>query len=176
MTTANNSLGTMPEWVAEQPFRWVLKGDELRRAASLLWAAIDEDMTAPSLGNSPSFWMVQSQWLMLEAFALENILKASLAAYGHKPWTADGKLTKTFKSHQLVELADRAGVDLSAEEREVCSLATQASTVFGRYPFGVTVSAVGGYVLWVRTIKQVLDDLYTRARAVALTGYTEIVG
>lgn len=82
--------------------------------------------------HARSYWVE----LMLVGFALENLLKALLLVRG-KVLYRGGKLLKLegVKSHDLAALADHAGFELHAEERNLLGNLSLIMVGVGRYPF-----------------------------------------
>ncbi len=116
----------------KQPWPWLVKAREMRRAADLVWtqfsfdlkrfAANEEDNGEPFIGGVA---------MMLYAFAAENLLKAGLVARG------DGQLSNgnfALKSHKLEDLANDLGLILDAEERELLERLENFLEWAGRYP------------------------------------------
>jgi hypothetical protein len=127
-----------------EPQSWVSKADELWEAAELLRPALEErwqkarsDPAWAHLGGNPPLGL-NGVRLMLCAFAIENLCKASLVSslseaerqqVEHK-----GSLPSRLGSHNLPALARAAGFDVSAEEEAELLRLMEAAVAFGRYP------------------------------------------
>lgn len=146
---------------AKNPLKWQDAAIPLRDAASVIaskFAQAWEDLQAPEpqttrhheAGDTLRMLPVHN---MLMGYALENLLKGLLVAQGHRPVElippkklekAKHKagdrlqLSKEFKTHNIRELAVRAGVDLSPKELEVLGRVS-ATIVAARYPISTEV-------------------------------------
>lgn len=126
------------------PLFWKGKAEQLKRSALVLAEVFFEDCEAlrrhlaehqergyssVPLNHSSTL----DQFVLLAAFALENILKGYVI-FKEPNLVANGKLDGVLKSHALLTLAERACVDLTAEESRFCVLASSAAVSWGRYP------------------------------------------
>lgn len=120
---------------------WIQKAHELEAAAAVLepeirryWAEMKvEDRRVVQV---PQRKCVQSQYLMLMAYALENYFKALLIHRNIdclRGWLLSD-LPGYIKNHNLVRLARQATIQLNASEEELLCRLSRYSTWAGRYP------------------------------------------
>jgi hypothetical protein len=159
------------------PIFWQAKARQLHRAALLLAHQFFDDAQAVSqsvrayesgqLSELPSHPVsVMDQFVLLAAFALENLFKG-LVLYKEPNLVNGGKIAGILTSHDLLSLAGRADVSLTAEENQLCVLASSASISWGRYPVstsaGTTISSVtvnGRAVQTFDELVQRVDSLF----------------
>ena len=180
MSNRKDRIGTIrvgklpPEFfaLAADPIFWQAKAGELHRAALVLARQFFEDMEAlraglkaldtghvASLPSQPT--SVLSQFVLLAAFSLENLFKG-LVVYKEPNLVNDGKTAGILRSHDLLSLATRAEVTLSAEEHRFCVLASSAAVYWGRYPvsnsadISLQQSKISGHAV------QAFDELFKR--------------
>ena len=81
---------------------------------------------------------ILSIYLMLTAFAVENLLKAELVRKFHgsfqQQFDSSGKLPPLLKTHVLFVLAKKAGFSMGVEEEDMLRRLTRSATWAGRYP------------------------------------------
>jgi len=128
--------------LASQPPAWWLAARRLMRAAEVLWRAHDADLSKIREGQVETHKLENLElglaWMLLTGLALENLVKAvllkrepELAKPGRMPeWPGKG----AGKGHDLAQLFDRAGVPLSAPERDFMDRLTEFILWRGRYP------------------------------------------
>jgi len=114
-----------------EPYLWIRKAREVRRAADHIWAQFEEDLRAFSSGQDSPEPFSGDVALMLYGFTVENLLKAGIAHRGNA-----AKANGNFKlnSHELEDLAIQLAIPLSPEE---CELLERLETFIkwaGRYP------------------------------------------
>ena len=124
----------------EEPFPWLVKARELRRAASLIWVQFSSELTAFATGGEDSGEpFTGGVAMMLYAFAAENYLKAGLAAKGL------GQLPNgnfAMKSHKLEDLANELGITLEPRDRELLEKLEYFLEWAGRYPIPLFAEAL----------------------------------
>jgi hypothetical protein len=120
---------------AGSPAEWARVALELQYSAKVLWSqehltiALSNSFDAVPSGKS----MVTRSSILLYGFALENILKAIIVA--NNPTTVStGQLSRSFKSHNLSDLAQFANFVLDANETALCGTLSEAIPYWGRYP------------------------------------------
>jgi len=127
-----------------EPKSWVSKADELWDAAELLrptledrWKRTRSDPAWAHGGGHPPLGL-NGVRLMLCAYAIENLCKASLVSSllpaERKQVEDDGVLPGRIGSHNLVLLAEMAGCCVSVDEKAELIRLTEAAVAFGRYP------------------------------------------
>lgn len=123
-----------------EPFPWLVKAREMRRAADLVWAQFSSELTAFAAGGDESGEpFTGSVAMMLYAFALENLLKAGLAANG----VAVGPNGNfALKSHKLEDLAEDLAFILEPDERELMERLEHFLEWAGRYPIPLLAEAL----------------------------------
>jgi hypothetical protein len=85
---------------------------------------------------------LQRVFMMIAGFSFENLLKAKMAFL--TPWNdtnAEGQIHPEFKTHDLIVLAKRAHVKLSANETELLERLKEFAIWRGRYPIPTDVKA-----------------------------------
>ncbi|MNF63250.1 hypothetical protein D3C84_449470 [compost metagenome] len=123
-----------------EPFPWLVKAREMWRAADLVWAQFSFELTAFASGGDDSREpFTGSVAMMLYALALENLLKAGLAAKG----VAVGPNGNfALKSHKLEDLADGLALTLEPGERELMERLEHFLEWAGRYPIPLLAEAL----------------------------------
>ena len=121
---------------AKQPIGWLLGAKDLKCAA---------DVLAKAPTNIETEFGIQRVYLMLMGFALENLLKGLLVSSSPDQYVRkDDKLFDWGKDgHNLVKLAQWAGLELSETEVDICRRLSRFSTWAGRYWFPRSVKEVG---------------------------------
>lgn len=123
-----------------EPYLWMRKAREVRRAADLLWVQFIEEIrefTSGKISPEPFFCDVA---MMLYGLAMENFLKAGLAAKGLAT-LPNGNFGQ--KSHDLLALANDFGITFSAVETELVERLQHFVEWVGRYP--IPLYSVGLY-------------------------------
>ncbi|HYZ77947.1 MAG TPA: hypothetical protein VE596_11300 [Gaiellaceae bacterium] len=179
----------IPEWLggivagARNPHNWHSSAEELKRASDLLrstWFAEvlsqHERFQAYMAGELARPWepWVGGPAMTLAAFAIENVLKGLLIA--SNPALVQPSMDQpeilfgaAIRSHNLLRLADDAGVDLSHEEKTLLERLTEFAQWAGRYRFPVRArdaaprpGAEGGGSSFTSDWFPTLDAFFTR--------------
>ena len=114
----------------QAPLCWYNKSSDLRASAGALWISMRNDYSdifVKELGLGTQFSMSIALWpvyMMLCGMALELLYKAISVAKGNKVKT----------THDLVKLADFAGVKIDDKSKAVLTLLTEAIIWEGKYP------------------------------------------
>lgn len=120
---------------------WIRSAEELEAAAAVLEPEIRRYWAEVKVENCrvvqvPQRKCVQSQYLMLMAYALENYFKAILIH--HNIDSLRGRLLSDLpcyiRSHNLVSLAREANIQLNTSEEELLCRLSRYSTWAARYP------------------------------------------
>jgi hypothetical protein len=115
----------------EDPYLWIRKAREVKRAANLIWAQFDSELKSHRSGNYSDEPFTGDVALMLYGFVIENLLKGALAAKGG---AANSKGNFDLKSHALEDLALKLSIPLSPEECELLERLENFIQWAGRYP------------------------------------------
>lgn len=119
--------------LAKIPVIWFMDGEQLRRSYKIL-----SDQANETFGHENYYSPIRPA-LMLAGYALENILKGILVRDDpDEPFDNRGRFKH--KSHDLVELAEGAGVSLDDEEKELLEILTHTTVSGGRYPIPLQAS------------------------------------
>jgi hypothetical protein len=157
------------------PLFWKGKAEELKRSALVLAGVFFADCDAlrrhvaehQEKGHSSvsiNHGSTLNQFVLLAAFALENILKGYVI-FKEPHLVANGKLEGILRSHALLALAERAGVELTPEENRFCLLASSAAVSWGRYPItDSSKQTIAGSTVNGRAIA-VFETLFDRLNA-----------
>ena len=114
----------------QAPLCWFNKSSDLRASAGALWKSMRKDSSeilVEELGLGTQFSMPIAVWpvyLMLCGMSLELLFKAISVAKGHHVKT----------THNLVKLADFAGVKTDNESKSILALLTESIIWEGKYP------------------------------------------
>lgn len=134
------------EFVGRQTTAWLLTAEELKRAADILSAAREADLSAAPQSHSavnvrphPS---LGGPYMLLVGFAVENLLKRVLIGRDPNqfPRTHAGIQTRDLK-----ELAHKADIGLNAYEDLQLQRLTQFATWTGRYPTSVRAEGMNAW-------------------------------
>ncbi len=116
------------------PLAWLNKSTDLRASAAALWASIDTETSKSvvarfdlGLGFGRGFRMsvaVPGVFHMLCGLSLELLYKAIIVSTGDS----------APKGHNLSQLAQRAGIVVSKEDRGLLEILTEYIVWAGRYP------------------------------------------
>ena len=152
------------------PIAWYHSSQRLHRAANVVAAQVAKDwqhlaecahsQKSPDSPENP-YLDLFSQFFLLAAFALENVLKGIVV--GVEPeLTQQGKLQGILTSHDLLAISGRAKVPLSPEESRFCELASSASVSWGRYPVSIKAQQQVSSASLSGSSIELFNELYSR--------------
>lgn len=153
-------LDTQHERAVSNYLPWMLTAEQLLRAYRIL--ANQAELDIKELFDRDVFeHSVSGQSIMLGALAIENLLKAiRIKQIG---CARDERGAFTLKTHDLIELAEDAGLVLSADEERLLERLEQYQLWAGRYPTFLYSEALrprtlpnGGFV--PRTVQHIPND------------------
>ncbi|WP_343548012.1 hypothetical protein [Ralstonia sp.] len=123
------------------PQSWVESALDLVRTLNYLRAPAIAFFTAVARGHAlPLEQKVQGSYMMIAAFAVENLLKAIIAKRTLPQDAAQTMgLPSELKTHDVVKLADMARVPLTDAGRDLLQRLTYFAVWAGRYPAPVRV-------------------------------------
>ena len=117
----------------EWPLSWLVSAESLERSTEILWEQDKRDVEAlegASVGDpTPAF--VTRVAMLLAALTIENLLKGICVA--REP-ARNQKGEFQIKTHKLLDLADRADVELRKEENDLLESLEAFIEWAGRYP------------------------------------------
>ncbi len=123
--------------IANTPGIWVLQARELKCAADLIFNAYVSDFDEMQRGGSTldlQNLQIVGPATLLYGLAFENVIKAIILKK-EGAMIENGKLKRWPGSgHELIELAERAGIRLTDLQRELLSRFTAFIEWSGRYP------------------------------------------
>ena len=122
---------------------WIRKAKDLLESANLiepkvveLWENYRGNLNGETQEHMPDHYI--GTYFMLIAFAVENLLKASIISVNSinykREFTETFKFPKDLQSHDLVKLAKKAEVGFSRDEEDLLRRLTRSAIWFGRYP------------------------------------------
>ena len=114
-----------------EPYLWMCKAREVRRAADLLWHQFVNEVRAFSTGEESPEPFFGDVAMMLYGLTMENLLKAGLVVKGVAA-SPNGNFNQ--KSHDLHALARDFGLVLSFAETELLERLQHFIEWAGRYP------------------------------------------
>jgi hypothetical protein len=125
------------EEAAKNPTVWASKSSDLRKAASLLLPDINAFFASVMRANEPIHLAgdgLASVFMMLMAFAAENLLKGILIA--RQPDLVTPKNVSKWEGggHDLIELAKAAEIKLTEDETRLLLTLSLHGKWMGRYP------------------------------------------
>lgn len=122
-------------WLSD-PKAWATRADMLRIAAHGLAELWRQDWERLEGGQPPAecpYILASLPVLMLAGMALETLAKAVIVRQCGAEWK--GRFPrKILGTHAVAPLLDRAGVALTADERELAERMEDLVTWFGKYP------------------------------------------
>jgi len=127
---------------AEWPLSWYSMALVLIRAAELIWKQVEQDKALLMAGKRPATLRegtlvpklpVHEPFMLLAGLALENLAKAIISKE-HDMLDAKGRLKKQWKTHGLLKLIEKAGVNLEKKELRLAQDLEQFIEWSGRYP------------------------------------------
>lgn len=114
------------------PVVWVLTAEQLLRTFQILADQARQDVHDAFGGDASVRLPIASTAMMLGGFAIENLLKAIKVSQGSQVF--DGRGFFTVKTHNVLELAVEAGIELDAAEEALLERLEQFVIWAGRYP------------------------------------------
>lgn len=108
--------------VVQCSYSWLSKATELLHAANMV---LEKETEGPQQG----FYVNTSIYMMLSAFALENVMKAIILT---RDSSVDFK--RLFKGHNLRNLAQEANISCTAREEDLLDRLSHFAIQAGRYP------------------------------------------
>jgi hypothetical protein len=148
--------------VGAHPFTWVFTADKLLRGFIVLAEQTRADIPSKrdELLHAPDLVAVT---MLLGALTIENLIKAICVERCASPFDARGKFA--LKSHNLVKLADRAGIVLNSDEAALLERLRTYIDWRGRYPIPLRGEDMGvdphpfgeGYRLGSPDFEAILD-------------------
>ena len=160
-----------PDRYAHDAFRWLRTAKQLDHAAMLIWSAIQRDFERlqanksreAKLDDYPFSGLGGVFWLN-GGFALENLFKG-IIIQDDPSMVTNGVISKSLKSHNLLELAALALVDLDPIEGFFLDVGTACATWAGRYPTSLRPGEPSPWVFCeadVAAYRSIFDRLLTR--------------
>ena len=126
-----------PEKAGLDPDNWRNAGNRLLKGARLAWQPLSESFRAKGreLEDKSDYF---APFFLLAGLAVENYLKARLLenhiAGGSKPADLRQVMSIVRQTHNLVDLADRAGLVTKGVQRELLERLTEFVEWSSRYP------------------------------------------
>lgn len=114
------------------PVVWLLTAEQLLRSFQMLADQARQDVHDAFRGDASVRFPIGSTAMMLGGFAIENLLKAIKVSQGSQVFDDRGFFT--LKTHNVLELAVEAGVELDAAEEALLERLEQFVIWAGRYP------------------------------------------
>lgn len=164
--------GGQPTWAFDllgTTVFWLGKAEELDRMVKMGFDAWLEDVqTIREYVNSdgkgelkhPPRTLTVS--FFLASLAIENLLKAVLVRE-HPEYIQGGKFRGKFiSSHNLMDIARDAAIELTNDEQDLCELGTECILSFGRYHTGKSVSDSPSKITVKQTAFAIYEDLFNR--------------
>lgn len=158
---------------AAEPLQWMYVSRNLLEAASRLWTALDRGLrqversmktrkrnTHPDLDGL----RLRGPFFLLAGCGIENLLKGLIVSQMMgmgKPPTDARTLQLNVRTHDLIALSQRAGVELSESEQELLRRLTTFVVWGGRYPVALSTDATN-------ESRVIRSDDYRRVRAFAI--------
>ena len=132
---------------------WISKAKELLQSAKLiepevvrLWSNYRANLDGENNELLPDYY--QSTYFMLIAYAVENLLKAAIIrekSFEYKrEFSETLRFPKELQSHDLVELARKANLNISREEEDLLRRLTRSAIWYGRYPVPLDYKDISG--------------------------------
>jgi hypothetical protein len=153
-------------WLSD-PKTWATSAMMLRVAVhglAGLWRQDTDRIKAGEQLEECPYALVGTPVMMLAGMALETLAKGAIAGQCGAEWK--GVLPRELRTHNVAELLERAGIVLSADERELVERLEVLIEWFGRYP--VPTNPQKGMRFGVPARIEDLDvfsGLYTRVAA-----------
>ena len=115
----------------KEPYLWMQKAGEVRRAADVLWGIFELELTSHSTGKYSHGPFFGDTALMLYGLVVENLFKALLTDRGLSA-SPTGNFSQ--KSHDLLALATKLDFLLDDSEAELLERLQNFVEWAGRYP------------------------------------------
>lgn len=168
----NTPLDPLSYELSANPIFWKGKAYELKRSAIVLADKFFNDCQDlrryisdhEATGDSNvqlNYGSTLSQFMLLAGFALENLFKG-LIIFKEPNLVSSGQIQGILRSHDLLALASRSDLILSAEEKRFCILASSATISWGRYPISNSSSTAIGSVSVSGSAVEIFDVLFNR--------------
>ncbi|MGO8977481.1 MAG: hypothetical protein ACLPTZ_21220 [Beijerinckiaceae bacterium] len=144
---------------AQRPVSWLLSAERLRDAAEVIsehelaneipyfkaYAEAQQEAVAEAYSDGKDAGVAEIKAVppnyppaqLLYAYAIENVLKGLVIANTPR-LIEEQELNEGLKSHNLIKLAEKAGLTVHVEERLVLEALSQLSVWAGRYPVART--------------------------------------
>lgn len=117
--------------------KWFDKTRSLHKSAKILFdtykKTLHEMQKSGKSKKVPTTFFISDQVLILEGFAIENLLKGTYVMDGGI-LAKDGKLEKIAKTHDLIKLCKITNSTLNEKEKKLFELLSIIITSYGRYP------------------------------------------
>lgn len=128
--------------VARMPFAWRMTAESLLRAARALVPLMQADNRASLDPMQNTFDPpVTPVYMLLAGLVIENLAKARLVAERSSPATVGEDLAGDLKTHNLIDLLDRARLTLTADESHLAERLQAFVEWAGRYPIPATLES-----------------------------------
>ena len=121
----------MYEDIAKNPYSWLNKAAGLLSAAKKVLSKGNDDL--------PILYYINT-YMMLNSFALENIIKCIIIQEAPDTSVNNGKLNDEIKEHNLIELFNDANIleDFTETEKDLLRRLSIFAVIWGRYPIPLT--------------------------------------
>lgn len=147
------SIGEVTEW-QEKAASLLMSLEAIRPVLVESWKSL---IDAEIGERSKPELKIHGTYLMLAAYAIENLLKASIVrSRGWSVEELEKALPKEIKSHDLVALSQSAGIAFTVEGKELLARQSTYSTWAGRYPAPIKVGDLRPRVLPTGTLETLL--------------------
>jgi len=127
------SYAELFEKTANDAVAWLDSAEGLAAAAEAVKRDDDNTGGARVLADAGTLTRKRGVYAMLLGYAIECALKGLLAKAGNKLGTSTGTLEPRFKTHKLADVANAAGVSVSAAEKETLTWLWCYIEYMGRY-------------------------------------------
>ncbi|GEM_PF-2885790 len=168
------SKGIQPDWSYDMQgmsLFWLSKAEQMDRMVRLGYTAWREDVEAirahredPKQNVLPSRPTTLVVAFFLASTAIENLLKASLVVENPECISKGRFQGKVIGKHNLLRIAEDAGIALNPDERDFCELGSEAILSFGRYHIGKKAADSPNRVTVRDSAFPIYERLYDRLR------------
>ena len=132
------------DMVGQSAMFWMVKAEDLRRAARLIWVGVEHDFNDLRKIRDDNFDAesylstitpsVMDTFYFIASLSIENLLKGILI-FDDDDYLRNGKMHgKLITSHDLIDLVKEARIKLNSNEKIFCELGTSCILHWGRYP------------------------------------------